>query len=114
MTTKVEVYNPKTKKYITVGEVNPTDPPGSFSNVDDEGNSEIILFECARDNSKTTITRSKQGATIEQGSVRILMDDASKSENVRELTDGQTHTMNIRPRIHTAHSKIRFTHNAKK
>jgi hypothetical protein len=89
-----------------VVKLGPYDRPGSLSNVTPEG-SEIIIFECAEDDSRTTISRSKKGAHTEQGRARTIY--SWEKEEIVELKPGQFYEMDITTQDGSS-AKVRFRH----
>jgi hypothetical protein len=96
---RIEIYNPELSRWIQVGEVKPGDPSGSISDNKPDGTRDIYLFECAPDNSKSTIYRSGLGldTEVEQGRLRVVMPDPSRLfhlQNVIEIFKDLEYTLN--------------------
>ncbi len=108
MTTRIETYIQSADRWAMVADVAPGSLPGSITNITDDGIREIILFECAPDNSQTTIYRSTLGIDTEIGPHRII--DSLQRETINDLRVGESHEMNIRTDKGTEPRKVRFTH----
>lgn len=105
----IEVFHPVEKKWIKVGEVKPTDLPGSISNNKTDDSRDLYLFECESDDSKSIIYRSKFGADGKIGNnLREII--SSGSEVIKELKKGETHEMKIKTDKNQESRLIRFTH----
>jgi hypothetical protein len=87
----------------------PGDPPCSLSNNKPDGSSEIILFGCFPDDSKTIIVRSRAGIDIEFDSIREVRSVPGALEVIRELNHGESFEMDI-VTDSGAKRRIRFTH----
>lgn len=97
------------EKWIKIGEVGPGDRPGSFSNVLPSRTRELYIFECAPDNSKTTIYKSGSGIDIELENLRAVIPDPTKFTVERELKPGDSYKKDITTTRGTQ-TKIRLTH----
>lgn len=110
----IEVYVPERSKWIGVSpQLKPGDRPGSISDNKPDSSRDIYLFECAPDDSKSTISRSGFGADteLEQERLRAVFPDPSKMEVVKELRKGETYEMTVRSdRNPQQPTQIRFTH----
>jgi len=106
---RIEAFNPVDKQWVRVGEVRPTDPPGSISDNKPDGKRDIFMFKCERDDSKSIIYRSGIGIDEEVGRFRVIT-DFSKLEVVKELKKGESFEMDIKTDKRPASRKIRFTH----
>lgn len=105
----IEVFNPGNKEWVRAGEVHPTDPKGSMSDNKPNGR-DVYIFECAKDDSKSTIYRSGLGIDIEVGKFREISMDASRLEIVKELKDGESFEIEVKTDRSPEKRKIRFTH----
>ena len=106
----IEMFRPTDEKWVRLGEVHPTDPPGSISDNKPNGERNLYIFECKKDDSQSTICRSGQGVDMEIGRFREALIDSSKLEIVRELKDGESFEMEIKTDRSPEKRKIRFTH----
>ena len=52
---KVEIFHPINEEWVRMRDVRPTDPPGSVSDNKPNGIRDLYIFECSKDNSKSTI-----------------------------------------------------------
>lgn len=110
----VEVFNSGRNKWIRVGEVQPTDPPGSMSNNKLDGSRELYQFGCAPDDSKSTIYRSGAGIDIATRRFRDAIIVPSKLEVVKVLGNGESTELNIRTDKDAEFRRIRFAHRQNK
>lgn len=109
---KAEVYIPNKERWVDLGEQPPGSPPGSFSNVRENGAREIILFECAEDDSETRVYKSGFGLDAElgeEGELRQVIYDPEKLETIKALKKGESHEMEIKT-DRNIQSKIRISH----
>lgn len=68
------------------------------------------MFDCAPDNSKSTIYRSGFGADVDFGAIRAVVPDPSRLEVVRELGKGESFELEVKTDRSSEPRKIRFTH----
>lgn len=101
----IEVY--ADNKWKPIGKVKPTDQPGSMSDNKD-GRREVYIFQCAADDSGSTIYRSKLGADAEFGPNRELL--TTGLEVVKELKKGDQYEKDFNTDISPELRRIRFTH----
>lgn len=108
---ELRMYNPFTKEWKKVGEV-PEGDNGSISNNKPDGTRDIYFFECAEDNSHSTIYRSGFGMDMEitGTSLRELIIDGSKIEKVAELKADESHEMIVKTDKGSMPVNTRFTH----
>lgn len=95
---EIEFYQEGPGRWLKIGKVRPGEPPGSMSNNKRGGIREIILFECAGDDSQTTIYRSGQGADAElgeKGKLRLVLPNPEKLEILKTLKRGESYEMEI-------------------
>lgn len=107
---RVEIYNPEARNWIKIGEVKPNDLPGSISDNKSDGSRDVYMFECAADNSKSTIYRSGFGADIDLGSMRVVSPDPSQLEVVKELNKNESFEMVVKTDKSPGPRRIRFSH----
>jgi hypothetical protein len=93
---ELETYNSESKSWIKVGEIKPGDRPGSVSDNKPDGRRDVYLFECAADDSKTTLYRSIGGADLDLSSSERGLIPISGLETVKELQKGETYTLTIK------------------
>ena len=106
---RVETYSQDMSKWVQVSEIKPTDPPGSVSQNKPDGNREIYLFECAKDDSHSTIYRSKGGVDTEIGKHRVVMSE--NFEAIKTLKKGdKPFTLTLKTDVSPQRRLIRFTH----
>lgn len=105
----IETFNPGRKEWVRVGEIHPTDLPGSISNNKPDGKRDIYQLKCEKDDSKSVIFKCIAGVDTEVGTFRAII-PISKMEVVKELTRGESFEMDIRTDRSTVSRKIRFTH----
>lgn len=95
-----------------VGEVGPDSPPGSMTNIREDGRRELYLFECSSDDTKSTIYRSGLGVDYEipeqQG--RMVTSNPSRTETLKELTEGETYELWVHTEKSPEPRLIRFKH----
>ncbi|HEY5601343.1 MAG TPA: hypothetical protein VIK81_04665 [Patescibacteria group bacterium] len=106
----VEIYNPEARNWVKAGEVKPGDPPGSISDNKTDGSRDIYMFDCAPDNSKSTIYRSSFGADVDLGTVRVVTSDPSRLETIKELKTGESFEMEVKTDRSPESRRIRFVH----
>src|SRR3989344_5798873 len=109
MTLGVEVYNAMAKDWVQLPELKPGDRPGSVSQNKPDGTREVYLFECAPDNSHSTIYRSKLGADAATPDTRIVTTEGL--EIIKELRRGEEpYVLTLLTDISPQRKIIRFTH----
>lgn len=106
---EVEIRAPNSEKWIRIGQLNPRDAPGSFSNIREDGVREIVLFECSEDDSETRIFRSGLGIDWESGDLRGVISSLELLELVKTLKKGESYEMNITTDRGTR-AVVRFSH----
>lgn len=106
----VEVFHSIDKKWLRVGEVHSTDPAGSMSDNKPNGQRDLYRFECAKDDSKSTIYRCGISIDREIGVFREVLTDVSKMEVVKELKNEESFEINVKTDKSSESIKIRFTH----
>ena len=83
----LEFYNQEAQTWIPLPELHPENSPGSVSHNTKEGR-EVYMFECAADDSKSTIYRSVSGLDFEIDNSRVLS-TKFEAEIVKELKRGE-------------------------
>lgn len=106
----METFHPIDQKWIRVIAVHPTDPMGSLSNNKSDGSRDLYLYECAKDDSKSTIYTSGVGADAEAGRFRAVLLNRSKLKVVKELREGEVFEMEVVTDRVKEKRKVRFTH----
>ena len=107
---KVEISRDGSR-WIPVGpELTGNHPSASMSNNKDDGSRELIFFECAKDDSKSTIYRSGAGIDMDLGVLRVSEIDVSRLEVIRELLRGESFEMDVRTDRSSEKLRVRFTH----
>lgn len=87
----------------------PGDSAGSFSHFSSLlGERQIVLFECAIDDSASLIVRSRLGVDTEIRRLRAV--SFSKIEVVAELADGQPYEMTLQPDNRVGPLYVRWQH----
>lgn len=95
-----------------VGKVGPDDPQGSVSNNKPDGSREVYLFDCAFDDSKSTIYRSPAGIDWEVGPTRAVA-STGRLEIVKELKPGESYELLVKTDKSPEPRRLRFTHKQK-
>ncbi len=97
-------------KWRTVGRLTPGDSPGSISHNKTDGRREMYMFECAADDSHSTIYRSIGGADGEIGDKRHV-NIMSGIEIITILYRGnEPYAMSIKTDRSEKTRQIRFSH----
>lgn len=105
----IEVYNPARSEWINVGELKPGDRPGSMSQNKPDGTREVYLFECAQDDSHSSIYRSELGVDTEIVDARLVGTEGL--EVVSELKSGdKPYILTVGTDISPQRRIVRFTH----
>jgi hypothetical protein len=104
-----EIRAPDSEKWIKIGQLNPLNRPGSFSNIREDEVREIVLFECSNDDSETRIFRSGLGIDWEAGDLRGIAPYPELLELVKTLKKGESYEMNITTDRGTR-AVVRFSH----
>lgn len=108
---RIESYRGDISQWVQVGEVNPGDRPGSISQNTPDGTRELYLFECAPDNSQSIIYRSKFGADVDGGKLRVVISDRANLEIMRVLKEGEKpYTLTLKTDVSPQRTIIRFSH----
>lgn len=108
---ELEVYHSERQQWIPVPRVNPGDRPGSVSQNLPDGKRELYIFECAADDSHSTIYKSPIGMDIDAGNLRAVLSDRSRWEITKVLQKGdQPFILTIGTDISLQRRIIRFTH----
>lgn len=111
MPLQIEAYNPELSEWLKIGDVKPNDPPGSFSQNRPDGSRELYLFECAEDNSQSTIYRSPFGIDTEIGNLRAVLNDRTEWEVMKVLRkDDEPFRITIKTDNSPQRRVVRFTH----
>lgn len=109
MTLSIEAYHPERQEWIKLPELNPGDRPGSVSQNKPDGTREVYLFECAPDDSHTTIYRSTLGADAATPEIRIVTTEGL--EIIKELRRGEEpFTLTLLTDTSSQRRIIRFIH----
>ena len=91
----LEVYSQEAKTWIPLPELHPGNSPGSVSYNTEKGR-EVYMFECAADDSKSTIYRSLVGLDFEADNSRVAS-TKFEAEIVKELRRGEkSHKLRIK------------------
>ena len=108
-----EAFDPRKEEWVTFATLKPGDRPGSMSNNLPEGR-EVILFECAKDDSYSTVRKSRAGVDFNPiEAIRSVVPSAG-FDVLATLKDGESFEMDIKTDISAAPKKIRLTHTAEK
>ncbi|TSC85398.1 MAG: hypothetical protein G01um10147_1174 [Microgenomates group bacterium Gr01-1014_7] len=86
MALNVEAFHPERNEWIKLSQLNPGDRPASMSQNKPDGTREVYLFECAPDNSHSTVNRSTSGADASNPDIRIVVTEGL--ELIKELRRG--------------------------
>jgi len=105
----VEVYREDQNEWVGVGEINPGNRPGSISDNKPDESRDLYIFECSKDDSQSTIYRSKGGVDTEKGDMRAVIALGGLSI-VKELKRGESYEMKVRTDVGREPRKIRFSH----
>ena len=102
-------FRPKgQKEWLKLESINPGDQPGSISDVS-KGKRDIYLFDCAPDNSKSTIYRSPVGVDMDVGEAARVITPLKDLEVIKEVKRGESHELEVT--TERGHSgTFRFTH----
>lgn len=103
----VEVYQ-ESRGWVHIGTINPGEPAGSISD-NHEGQRDVYLFTCLRDDSQSIIYRSKRGLDIESGKVRDII--SNEFDIIRRLAKRDSYEMQVKTDASPKPRRIRFTHN---
>lgn len=105
----IEVYNSERSSWVPVGEVKPGDRPGSISQNKPDGIREIYMFDCAPDNSHSTIYKSTFGADAAISDIRIVTTEGL--EVIKDLRKGdEPFILTVGTDISPQRRIVRFTH----
>ncbi len=88
------------------GTINPGDRSGSLLD-NKPGVKTHYIFKCSPDDSLSRVFRTRDGATIEEGDIRMLM-DTGILEVVAELRRGQSYELQIT--TGTTDATVKFEH----
>ena len=110
----IEVYSDEAKKWVEAGRLKPGDSPGSISNHTPDMRREIIMFECAADDSKSTIYKPRAEVDVtayvkgraSQRAVRSFGD----FDMIRTLRKGDSVEMKVTTDISSGPRTLKFTH----
>lgn len=109
MTLTIEAFDPERKEWIKLPELNPGDRPGSVSQNKPDGSREVYLFECAPDDSHSTIYRSALGVDAATSDKRIVT--TGGLEVIRELRRGEEpYILTLLTDVSSQRRIVRFTH----
>lgn len=106
MPLRLEVYDER-KNLVPVGIILPESIPGSMSDVS-QGTRQVYMFECARDDSHSTIHRSRAGIDVEQGESRVI--SSAQFVQIMKLHRGESYSISLQPEGSPVQREIRFTH----
>ena len=109
---RLEVYDPATDQWVKLSlYLTPGDRPGSMSHNPQEGVRELYYFDCAEDDSHSTIYRSPLGIDIVEGQTRMVINERSGWETVTELKDrDKPYVMTFKIDQDSQGRLVRFTH----
>lgn len=110
MVTRIEAYRSDFKSWVSVGDVLPGQR-GSMSNNLLDGRREIYLFECATDDSHTTVKKMPFGVDIEMGNLRAILQGEKEGEVLAELKRGdKPYIISIKTDVSPERRMVRFSH----
>ncbi len=105
---EVEVRPKGQKQWVKLGTIKPGDLPGSILDVS-KGQRDVYVFDCAPDNSKSTIYRSRFGADWDAGKAARVAALLEGIDVVKEIKQGESHELEVTTeRGHPG--TYRFTH----
>lgn len=108
---RIEAYRGDISRWVQVGEVKPGDPSGSVSQNKPDGTRALYLFECAPDDSQSTIYRAKFGADVDMGKLRAVISDRNNWEIIRVLKEGEPpYRLTLKTDVSPQRRIIRFSH----
>lgn len=105
MPSLLEVYDKD--RWVTVGCMLPGERPGSVSDNQPRGR-DVYIFECALDDSRSMLYRSRFGIDMDDSSTRRI--DAAGREVVKELVKGESYETTIKTDKSPEPRRIRFRH----
>ena len=107
MVLKIEILNYALNRWVLINNLYPNDIPGSITDV--RGNErQVYIFECGKDDSNSTIYRSRAGVDIANAQTRVIT--SAEMEVVRVLRANESHVLQIKTDVSPEERKIRFTH----
>ncbi len=109
MSLNIEVFKPFEAKWVNVGEVLPGNETTSMRNFDFNGETEKIIFDCAEDNSSSTIFTFRR-ATQDLADLPDFVRDNLESMEARVLEKGESHIIELRKTIDGNTKFLRLTH----
>lgn len=105
---EVELRPKGQKEWLKLESINPGDQPGSISDVS-KGQRDIYLFECAPDNSKSTIYRSRLGVDWDVDEATRAVTPLKGREVIKELKKGESFELEVTTERGQS-GTFRFTH----
>ncbi|OGH04551.1 MAG: hypothetical protein A2W22_04775 [Candidatus Levybacteria bacterium RBG_16_35_11] len=106
----VEIWNPfkgPEGKWQNMGELCPGQRSKSYTTYTSEGEREIVLFRCNKQDSESVIRQSKDGIR-DLTKVRKAV-DSEDFVTIATLCDGQSHEVELRPNPKANPLRIKFT-----
>lgn len=109
---RIEAYRGDTSEWVSVGEVKPTDPPGTMSNNLPDGRREIYHFSCASDDSNSVIRKLPFGIDIANDQQRIISESQIERAEVEATLKkgGEPYKISIKTDKNPQRIIFRFTH----
>ena len=105
---EVEIRPRGEEEWLKFNAIKPGDPPGSISDVS-KGQRDIYLFDCAPDNSKSTIYRSRLGVDWVVDEATRVVTPLEDVDVIKELKKGESFELEVT--TERGHSgTFRFTH----
>lgn len=108
---EIDTYRPDLNKWVHIGEVKPGDRPGSIAQNNPDGTRDIYIFECAKDDSSSTVYRSKSGVDFTKGQLREIISERTNWQVIKIIKKSEEpSTLNIKTDISSQRRLIRFSH----
>jgi hypothetical protein len=104
----LEVYNPHLKTWVEAGRVSPGDPPGSMSNNTLDGSRELYIFECAVDDSTSTIYVVPGKGDVATTHVRAVLNNRQEWLVFKKLRKNQVLELTVKTDRSPQSRKLRF------
>ena len=102
----VEVLN-ESGDWTLLRELKPGNPPGSLSDMKEDGSRTVIVFQCQQDDRSSVIYEATEGADLSNSAERLIA--YSEARDVALLRNGESHTLTVRANS-SAEKTLRFTH----
>ena len=106
---ELEIQNQQTKQWAKIGEIKPSDRPGSISDNTPQGR-QIYLFSCKDDDSGAIIYRSKFGTDVDLSNTVRSVSNLTGFETVKELKKGESYERSVKTDQSSESRRIKFTH----